>query len=49
MPANVYIKFNLSSKVHKPNVTVGDVAKVYCHDKSILNKCCGDDLNGKKK
>lgn len=38
MQANVYIKFNLSSKVHKPNVTVGDVAKVYCLDKSILNK-----------
>lgn len=38
MQENVYIKFSLSSKVHKPNVTVGDVAKIYCHEKTIANK-----------
>ncbi len=38
MQENVYLKFSLSAKVHKPNVTVSDVAKVYCHDKNILNK-----------
>lgn len=38
MQENIYIKFSLSSKVHTPSVTVGDVAKVYCHNKNILNK-----------
>ncbi|MBQ9699771.1 MAG: stage V sporulation protein AA [Lachnospiraceae bacterium] len=35
MTEQVYIKFNLSSKVHKTSVTVGDVAKVYCADTKI--------------
>lgn len=38
MQENVYIKFALSAKVHTPDVSVGDVAKVYCQDKSIQNK-----------
>ncbi len=38
MQENIYIKFKLSAKVHSPQVNVGDVAKVYCQDKSILNK-----------
>lgn len=38
MQENVYLKITLSAKVHKPQVTVGDVAKVYCQDKALLNK-----------
>ncbi len=38
MTEQVYIKFNLSCKVHKTNVTVGDVAKVYCHDTMLRDK-----------
>lgn len=38
MQENVYIKFALSAKVHTPDVTVGDVAKIYCQDKKLLNK-----------
>lgn len=38
MSETVYIKIDLSAKVHKTNVTVGDVAKVYCEDKCITNK-----------
>lgn len=38
MQENIYIKFSLSAKVHTPDVTVGDVAKIYCSDKNILNK-----------
>lgn len=38
MPETVYIKIKLSAKVHKTHVTVGDVAKVYCDDKSITQK-----------
>lgn len=38
MSETVYIKTSLSSKVHKTHVTVGDVAKVYCEDKSMTQK-----------
>ena len=38
MQENVYLKITLSAKVQKPQVTVGDVAKVYCQDKALLNK-----------
>lgn len=38
MSETVYIKISLSAKVHKTNVTVGDIAKIYCEDKNIKNK-----------
>lgn len=38
MASTVYIKTSLSSKVHKHNVTVGDVAKIYSSDNTLTNK-----------
>lgn len=38
MPETVYLKTTISSKVHKTNVSIGDIAKVYCENTSVANK-----------
>ena len=38
MNSTVYLKIALSSKVHKKDVTVGDVAHVLSEDKTLVNK-----------
>lgn len=38
MNEQIYIKFNLSSKVHKKCVTIGDVAKVYCQNNNLQQR-----------
>lgn len=40
----IYTKFELNNEVNKKQITIGDIAHIYCEDKNVENKVKGIEL-----